>query len=473
MPKKTISKKYLRPRWNYLSQTKGGVLIIDGVSAKDIAEKYGTPVYVFVEREIRNRMRRFKKAFPYQKLRVQLAGKTNSNLEILKIAREEGLEFDASSVGEIILGLLADFKPKQITFTNLYKTEQDIMFAAKIGVQAITADSFQELRRINNAGKKLGVKIRTFMRINPMIDYRDYTTRNHQYGIPHSYAKKNIDYALESKHIDLIGFHFHGSYIKSPRIYYLAAQKLMNLAKYARDRGANIRYIDLGGGFPVEWGTKSVFQPEDMGEDFVKYFQNLAKGAGFEDLKLVFEPGKFMTANAGVGLMKVVSRKQLPKKKIIVTDGSTYAFVPDVMIYHCYYDILPATRMDQRRTRVYNIAGCTCDSIDVIGKNRWLPKMHEGDLLAIMDIGAYSNVMASNFNSIKRAPMVMVAMDGSTKLIKRGDRYSEMFAPELDVLKLADSKELLELYHLRTTIEKIWRGEKKKKNAKRKKTKKS
>ena len=119
-----LSKIYQKPRWDYLTQTKNGALMIEGLSVHDIVKKFGSPVYVMVERAIRERFRQFKKAFPYPKLRVQYATKCNSNLEIMRIANEEGIELDASSVGEIILGLLADFAPQEITFTNLYKTEQ-------------------------------------------------------------------------------------------------------------------------------------------------------------------------------------------------------------------------------------------------------------------------------------------------------------------------------------------------------------
>src|SRR3989338_10186274 len=142
---RAISPRYNKKRWrHFLSQDKDGILHIEGISVRDLQKKYGTPLYVFVEEEIRQRFRNFKKAFTYPKFLPQYPCKVNSNLEVLRIAREEGFEFDASSVGEMILGLLADFEPYQITFTNLYKTEHDIVFAITIGVKAITVDSLEE-----------------------------------------------------------------------------------------------------------------------------------------------------------------------------------------------------------------------------------------------------------------------------------------------------------------------------------------
>lgn len=455
----SISRRYLRPRWNFVSQDKKGVLHIDNISIFDLVGKFGTPVYVLVEKEIRRRLRHFKASFPYVKLRPQYAGKCNSNLEILKIVREEGWELDASSVGEIILGLLADFKPSQITFTNLYKTEQDIHFAAQIGVQAITVDSFEELERVNVVGEKLRKKIRIFIRINPLITLGNYTSTHQQYGIPYNVAKKAVDQIKGYKYVELIGLHFHGSYIDNPKVYYIAANKLLKLAKYCQDNKIKIRFIDLGGGFPVAYGNKEVFDPEMMGRKFVDYFYKLLNKYLVSIPYLIFEPGKYIVANAGIGLTKIISKKQLGKNKTLIVDGSTYAFLPDVMIYHCYYDILPATQMTKPRRKNYRIAGCTCDSIDIIANGRWLPKLEPGDILAIMDCGAYSNAMASNFNNLKRAPMIMIKENGTVKLIRRRDRYSEMFGPELDVLKMADPSELKKFYNLfRVNVDKYWQG---------------
>lgn len=456
---KTISRRYIKPRWYYTSQDKKGTLYIENVSVKELAAKYDTPLYIMVEREIRNRLRRFKSSFPYSKLRVQYATKCNSNLEILKIAREEGFEVDVSSVGEIILTLLADFKPEQITFTNLHKSEQDILFAAKVGVNAITMDSLEELKRTIKVGEKIRRKIRIFIRINPLIKLGGYSTHHHQYGIPYTSAKNAIRTAVESRGVELVGLHFHGSYIDSPRVYTIAARKLLKLSKYAASLGVKVNYIDLGGGFPVEISNKKVFTPEEMGERFVKDFKNALKKYKLPQPVLVFEPGKFIVANAGIGLVKVISKKcNGSAKHTLVTDGSAYGMLPDTILkYSCEYDILPATKLIKPIKRLYNIAGCTCDSIDIMGRNRWLPNIYEDDLLAIMDCGAYSSVIASNFNSLKRAPIVMIKENGSTKLIRRRDRYSEMFAPELDVLKVAEPKEMKKFYDLfRVNTNKLW-----------------
>ncbi|MFH1225361.1 MAG: diaminopimelate decarboxylase [Candidatus Diapherotrites archaeon] len=459
MKRKPSSKRFLRPRWSYLYQDSNGMLYIDDYSVRHIAQKFGTPLHVMIESELRSRMRRIQRAFPYPKLRIQYAGKNNSNLEIIRIAREEGMEFDASSVGEIILGLLADFEPKQITYTNLYKREEDIAFAAEVGVQAITADSMEELKRFERVGAKLKTRIRTFIRVNPLIKLGHYSTKLHQYGIPYPAVKKALMFAIKAKHIDLVGLHFHGGYIYNPKIYSIAAEKMLKLMKFCYDNNCRIKFIDLGGGFPVDYNSKSFFIPEDMGERLVKDFNKLLAQYNLPQPRLIFEPGKFITANSGMALVKVVSKKMLNKTKVVVVDGSTYGLVPDVLIYKANYDIIPATKMNRPIKGKWHIAGCTCDSIDVLGRHREMPELEEDDLLAIMDCGAYSNVMASNFNTLKRAPIVLVKEDGTLKLIRRRDRYSEMFAPELDILKFADPNELRKYYAItRTSLKRLWEG---------------
>ena len=199
-----------------------------------------------------------------------------------------------------------------------------------------------------------------------------------------------------------------------------------------------------------------------MGTQFVKRFEEMIRKADISAPTLIFEPGKFMVANAGMSLVRVISKKKRPKRTMLVVDGSTYAMLPDAMIYKQFYEILPATKMNTRRTREYTIAGCTCDCIDILARNRWLPKLEAGDLLTFMDSGAYSMVMASNFNTLKRPAAVMVKENGTIKIIRRRDRYSEMFAPELDVLKVADPQELKKFYDLsRINIDKLWDGRRK------------
>ncbi len=422
-------------------------MFVSGVNLSDLARDFGTPLYVLAEGEIRSRFRRFRKAFPYRKLEVQYAAKCNSNLEVLRIAREEGAEIDASSVGEIMLALIADFGPGQITFTNLYKSEQDIAFAAKVGVKAITIDAVEEIGRVAQVGKKLGRKIPVFLRVNPGIRLGSYSTMYHKYGIPIRQMEDAIDRTVASEWCELVGLHFHGSYISNPKVYFLAAEKLVKLAAYCEKRGADkLKYIDLGGGFPVEHEPcKKCFRPEDMGASFVRHFENLlSKYAIGAPPTLIFEPGKFMVANAGVGLIKVVSVKELNKKRVAITDGSTYAFLPDVLAMDWYYEILPVGKSAAPMSEKYDVAGLTCDSIDLIGRDRKLPSLEAGDLLAVMDCGAYSSVLSSNFNTLRRAAVVVVS-DGKARLVRRRDKYAEMFAPELDVLKMAEKRELSSL----------------------------
>ncbi len=460
---RAISPRYNKKRWrHFLSQDNDGIMYIEGVSVKVLEKKYGTPIYVFVEQEIRNKLKAFKNAFDYNKFRPQYACKCNSNLEVLRIVREEGFEFDASSIGEIILGLLADFEPEQITFTNLYKTEQDIYFASEIGVKAITVDSHEELNRIIKVAEKGKKIIPVMLRVNPMIHKGKYNTKTQKYGIPYKFITKAINKILKSDKVTLKGFHFHGSNATSPKVYHYALSKIMNLIRYATKKGIVIEILDLGGGFPAEapkFGPGKYFSPEEFAPKFMQFFNKIFDKYHIEKPTLIFEPGKSIVATSGIGIIKAVSTKELEKKYSIITDGSTYSMFPDVLVAKCYYDLLPATRMNQRRTQKYEVVGSTCDCIDIIEDNEKLPWIEENDLLAVMDCGAYSYVMASNFNNLKRPPIIMIKHDGSTRIIRRRDRYSDLFGPELDVLKLADPYELKKYYDLtRVNMKKLWAG---------------
>jgi diaminopimelate decarboxylase len=467
-PSKPMSSRYLRGRWAaFVGQDKRGMMTIEGVPVDDIINEYGTPLYVMVESEIRRRLRRFKKVFG-PAVSLQYAVKCNSNLEILRIAREEGFELDCSSVGELILGLLADFHPKQLTFTNLYKTQNDIHFAAKIGVQSITADSFEEIENIARTAKKLKKHIDTVIRVNPMLDLGPYSTRGNKYGIPIQYVDRAIDLVSKSPYVDFQGFHFMGGYVRNPRVYKMAARVFVKFIKRCQDRRIPVKSLSLGGGFPAAIGEEHAFPIEDM-KDFPRYFQKLCERTGIIPPRLIFEPGKSIVLNAGIGLMRVISKKRLGlRKRMVIADGSSYNFVPDTLIQSgIKYDILPASKLNQRRIHNLTIAGNTCDAWDILVGEIGMPKLHAGDLLAIMDVGAYAQVMSSNFNTIRRAAVVMIDEEGRTRMIRRRDRYSEMFAPELDVLKFAGPDELEKYNNIyRVNIDKIWKDKLAAKNGK-------
>ncbi len=463
--RKEVSTRYMRERWErFLSQDSRGFLMVEGIAVDRIIQKYGTPLYLYVESEIRERLRRFRTTFPLP-VHLQYAVKCNSNLEILRIALEEGFELDCSSIGEIILGLLADFKPRQLSFTNLAKTEQDIHFAAKIGVQSVTADSMEDLLLIAHVARKLRIHVRTVLRVNPMIDIGNYSTKRNKYGIPLPMVDRAIAIVTTAPYIDFRGFHFMGGYVSNPEVFRIAALAMLKIVKRCTDRGIQVRMLSLGGGFPAAIGDREAFPIEEM-RDFPQWFERLRERQGVPPLQLIFEPGKSIVLNAGIGLMKVVACKKLGcRERMIIVDGSTYNFVPDALIQEeMRYDVLPASKMNAPRVHAVTIGGSTCDCWDLLTRDRELPKLESGDLLAIMDTGGYAQVMASNFNTIKRAAVVLVRSDGTVKLIRRRDRYSEMFAPELDVLKVADPNELERYTNLhRVNIDRVWKGAKRKK----------
>jgi diaminopimelate decarboxylase len=255
-----------------------------------------------------------------------------------------------------------------------------------------------------------------------------------------------------------------GGYVPSPRVFKAAARAFVKILRRWQERGVRIKSLSLGGGFPAAIGDEEAFPIEEL-RDFPDYWDRLLSHNGVQPLQLIFEPGKSITLNAGVGLMRVISRKRLGKsKRMVIADGSSYNFVPDAIIQGglyegMRYDVLPASKMNHRRIHGITIAGNTCDQWDIIVRNIDMPKLVAGDLLAVMDVGGYAQVIACNFNTIKRAAAIMIHPDGTMKLVRRRERYSEMFAPELDVLKVAGPNELERYNNLyRVNIDKIWKS---------------
>jgi len=174
---------------------------------------------------------------------------------------------------------------------------------------------------------------------------------------------------------------------------------MVQLMVYCKNHNIEIKAIDLGGGFPVESESQRNYSPQDIGQKLVELLKELVQKNSLVMPYLLFEPGKFIVANSAFGVVKVISKKKMPNKEILITDGSTYGFVPDVLAYKVNYDLLPICNLDKRVSRSYTVCGSTCDCIDVIGENKRLPLMKEKDLIMIMNCGAYSNVMSSNFNT--------------------------------------------------------------------------
>jgi diaminopimelate decarboxylase len=299
------------------------------------------------------------------------------------------------------------------------------------------------------------------IRINPMLQIGTWSTRKNKYGIPIGHAERAVDLAVKSPYVDFQGFHFMGGYFYKTKAIKTAARTFAKLVKRCQDKGVKVRRVDLGGGFPAAIGDQVAFPIEDM-KGFPEYFKSVLDRNGVDHpVQLIFEPGKSIVLNAGIGLMKVISRKRLgANDRVVIADGSSYNFIPDALVQtDVHYDVLPASKLNTPRIHNVTIAGNTCDCWDLIVQNIGMPKLRAGDLLAVMDVGGYAQVMACNFNTIRRAAMVMIDANGESRLIRRRDRYSEMFAPELDVLKMAGPNELENYNNIyRVNIDEIWKG---------------
>jgi diaminopimelate decarboxylase len=439
---------YLRPRWNFTS-VEGKKLCIEGKPIEELVREHGTPFYLIVESEVRARLRRFQDAFQYTPFQPQYAVKCNSNPAILRAVREECFEADASSIGEVMLALKSGFRPEQIMLTNQYKSAEELHLAISLGIKALGIDSLEDMQDASRMAELLDKEANIFLRINAKIKHGDsYDTAKHQYGIPIDQAEDAIKLATAEEKLKLVGLHWHGAYVPSPEVYFEAMRRIVPLADLAKRMGNPIGYLDFGGGFPAEYGDEDVFTPEDVGKEFSSRLEKMLADTSLDNPTLIFEPGKFIVANSGLAVMKVVSSKNLGEQKILITDGGTYNMLPDPLIWDCRYGVLPATRMDEPPEVKYDsIKGSTCDYLDSIAKNLMLPQLKRGDVLVVTDCGAYSNVIASNFNARKTPPIIMLRQDGRAEVVKRQQSYDEMFAQELNTGRHDDDRLAAEILH--------------------------
>jgi len=424
----------LNQRWNYIGINSQGEMLIENIPVSELVKQYDSPLYIISENKINENFIQFKKAFSdYPKVCIQYACKCNSNMKVIEILKEAGAGLDASSPGEIILGLALDISPDKISYTSGLKGPKEIAYALKKNIRYITIDCFEDIYLIDKTASEMNLKANVVLRVNPEIKTENYSTMENKFGIKFSEASEAINLILKSNNLNLKGFHFHGGYIHENQIYYLALKKLIELVKIVKENGVEIEDIDIGGGYPYpNMENSQEFNLEILGKEISNYLIEQFKLLNYRELPtLILEPGKFLVANAGVSLVKVKVIKTLPNgKKVAITDGSTYGFLPDIIAYKWKYPVFVANKMNEPKNFIYNICGCLCDPIDILSEDEKTPELQNDDIIAIMDTGAYSNVVTSNFNTIPKAPILIINNQKVT-IARRREKYYEMFMPEL------------------------------------------
>ena len=398
-----------------------GVLFCDGVALERIAAETGTPVYVYSASVIRERYSRLKAALAGLPVHVHYSVKANSNLAILSLLRSLGAGVDIVSGGELHRALQAGFAGRDIVFSGVGKTASELERAVAAGVRSINAESEGELAALNDIAEARGVVVNVALRVNPDIavdtphKYTRTAERGMKFGIPHDRVVPLARELRAMKGIALTGLAAHlGSQIGDAAPYALAAERLVQLKREIEQHGdVRIASLDLGGGLGVTYHDEA--EP-DLGA----YAKALAIAAAEPGVDVLVEPGRFLVADSGVLLTRVLYRKHSGGKEIIITDAGMNDFIRP-SLYESRHAIESVHSEDAPTLRA-NVAGPVCESGDFFANDRVITEVAPGQLLALRTVGAYGYSMASNYNSRPRPAEVLVD----------GDRFAVITQRETD-----------------------------------------
>lgn len=421
-----------------LNVNEKGHLEIGGCDTIDLAEKYGTPLYVVDENEIRKNCRAFVKSIEDNYNghgTVAYASKAFSCMEMYRICKQENMSIDTVSAGEIYTALKAGFPAERIYFHGNNKTLNEIEFALDNNVGRIVVDNLTELEKIEKAAEKRNITAKIMFRIKPGIDAHTHSfIRTGQIDSKFGLALENgeamvgVKRALALKNVELCGLHCHiGSQIFDISPFELAAEVMMDfIAKIKEETGAEIKELNLGGGFGIK------YTGEDKPAPYSDYMNRVAavikKKAEEHSIELPFiiiEPGRSIAGAAGITLYTVGAVKEIENVRTYVSIDGGMTDNPRYILYQSTYEILCANKANEPKTEKITLAGKCCESGDLIQENTMIQKVVPGDTIAVLSTGAYNYSMASNYNRIGR-PAVVMTNNGESRIIVKRESFEDL-----------------------------------------------
>ena len=376
---------------------KSDILEFEGVDCSKLAEKYGTPLYCYSQREIKINYNKFKDAVSGFKSSIFYAVKANFNPQIIKLLAKEGAGADVVSRGEIELSLSAGMKPNKIVFSGVGKSQSDIEFAIKKKIFQINVESYEELKEIEEIQKKIKKKqnINISLRVNPNIDAKTHKKistgkSEDKFGIPSTKILQIFKEFRNNKFIKISGLAIHiGSQITNIKPFNDAFKKLRKLVLQLNREGHNLKKLDLGGGIGIVYSNNKTISLSE-------YTNTINKNFGDLNLDLLFEPGRSLIGSAGILISRVIRNKKGEKNDFLIIDSGMNDLIRPSM-YDSYHNVIPVRRK-KKSLKIYDIEGPICETGDSFGKNRKLQNYAKGDLLVLCSVGAYGSSMSSYYN---------------------------------------------------------------------------
>ncbi len=414
-------------------ESKNGVLHVEDLSVIDLVERFGTPLYVTSYAKLKENIEAYKKAFSWAK--VLYAVKANNNLAIMKIIAKENFGADVFSQGELYLSLLAGFDKKFILFNGNSKSEEEIKAGIESGVK-FSVDSVDELYTISEMALEMGVEVEIAFRVNPDIDPRTHPKiatglKKSKFGIPAEQVVETYRLALELPNVVPVGIHCHiGSQITEISPFVEAVNRIFDLAERVEDLGIDLKFVDIGGGLGIDYESKGVPTPEDLANALKPVYED-RKNRLDSNPELWLEPGRSLVGNTTILLTRVNAVKRAYKNFVAVDAGFNLLIRP--AMYGAYHRIAVANKMDWEEEELYTVVGPICESGDVLGEDRKLPRVEKGDIIVVFDAGAYGFVMSSQYNGRPRCAEVLVKGNEAFVIREResfGDLIAKQKIPE-------------------------------------------
>lgn len=405
-----------------------GELHCEQVPISRIAKEVGTPCYVYSHATLVRHFHAYDDAFKKVPHVIAFAMKANSNLAILRLMAREGSGVDIVSGGELFRALRAGVPASKIVFAGVGKAHDEIRDALNADILMFNVESSAELHAINQVAAEVNKKARIALRINPDIDpkthpYISTGLKKSKFGIAADRAVEDFVLAASMSHIEVVGVHAHiGSQLTDVAPFTAALKKVVALIETLKDKGLNIRYLNIGGGLGITYSDEKPPLPQDLSNAILPLVQGL-------NITLVMEPGRVIVGNAGILVTKAMYLKEGETKSFVIVDAAMNDLIRP-SLYEAYHEVRPVTEEAGRRTKqTVDIVGPVCESGDFLAKDRMLPAVKPGELLAVMSAGAYGFVMASNYNSRPRVPEVLVR-EGEFHIIRERERYEDLIQGE-------------------------------------------
>jgi diaminopimelate decarboxylase len=409
------------------------VLHCEEVSLVGLAKKYGTPLYVYSAGQILDRYRLFSHAFGHRDHLICYSVKANPNLSILKLLADQGSGFDIVSGGELLRILEVNKKAaRRVVFSGVGKTAEEIDLALAAGILIFNAESESEVALLAERARRRRVTARVALRVNPDVfaethPYISTGMREHKFGIDIKAARAVYQEVKRSRYLDPVGISVHiGSQIQTAEPFGAALDAVAELIRELEADGIRIKFVDAGGGLGIDYHRASHFDPV---AEMAKYAAEVERALTGLEVRLLLEPGRFLIAQAGALLAKVLYLKRNGTKTFVITDAGMNDLIRPAL-YQAYHEILPVTHDPLAKRAPVDLVGPVCESGDFFARDREMPEVREGDLVAILDAGAYGMSLSSNYNSRTRAAEVLVE-GKKAKLIRRRETMRDLLRAEV------------------------------------------